>query len=267
MMTVKNLTAGYGRQKILEGINFSLEPGTVTTLVGPNGCGKSTLLRTLARLLPKLGGEILLQGQAQENYGRKEFARLVSVLPQSRDIPALEAQGFVAHGRYPHLGFGDRLKEGDWTEIRRAMEETGTAHLRGRELSSLSGGERQRVYLAMCLAQNTQCLLLDEPTTYLDIGQKYELLDLLCRIAAQGKTVIMVLHDLSLAFEYSHKIAVLSQGRLQSLGSPQAVYEERVIDRVFGVHSAQASLEGARQFLFLKSKEERKLCATESEHS
>ena len=198
-------------------------------------------------------GQVLYNGRELGRFGRKEFARLVSILPQTRDVPAIRAGQLVAHGRYPHLSFGRDLTQADREKIAWAMEVTGTTALKDKELSQLSGGERQRVYLAMTLSQDTDILFLDEPTTYLDIGQKYEMLELIAQVNAMGKTVVMVLHDLPLAFSYSHQVVVLEKGRLAAQGPAAQVFASGVPARVFGVKSQALEVDGCQEYFFYQA--------------
>lgn len=254
MIELKQVTAGYPGNKVLDQVSLTLESGKITSLIGPNGCGKTTLLRAACGLLPLLGGQVLYDGKELGKFGRKEFARLVSILPQTRDVPSIRVEQLVAHGRYPHLSFGRNLTWADREKIHWAMEETGTLALGGKELSQLSGGERQRVYLAMTLCQDTEILFLDEPTTYLDIGQKYEMLELISQINRMGKTVVMVLHDLSLAFSYSHRIVVLEQGKIAAQGDTQKVFDSGVPAQVFGVRSQTLTVGNHREYLFFQDR-------------
>ena len=251
MIELRHVTAGYPGHLVLEDVSLTLPSGKITALIGPNGCGKTTLLRAACGLLPLAGGQIFFGGRELGQFRRREFARLVALLPQTRDVPAIRVEQLVAHGRYPHLSFGRDLTQADREKIRWAMEVTGTTALQNKELSQLSGGERQRVYLAMTLSQDTDILFLDEPTTYLDIGQKYEMLELIARVNALGKTVVMVLHDLSLAFSYSHQVVVLEQGKIAAQGEAQPVFDNGVPPRVFGVSSQCITLDGREEYLLL----------------
>ena len=250
MIELDRVTAGYPGRPVLQDIRLGFETGEITSLIGPNGCGKTTLLRAACGLLPLQGGQVLYDGKPLGKFGRKEFARLAAILPQTRDIPSIRAGQLVAHGRYPHLGFGRDLTKADREKIAWAMEATGTAGLAEKELSQLSGGERQRVYLAMTLAQDTQVLFLDEPTTYLDIGQKFEVMELVRQIHRMGKTVVMVLHDLPLAFSYSHRVVVLEKGQVAAQGPADHVFESGVPARVFGVQSQALTVNGRKEYLF-----------------
>lgn len=250
MIELRHVTAGYPGHLVLEDVSLTLPSGKITALIGPNGCGKTTLLRAACGLLPLAGGQIFFGGRELGQFRRREFARLVALLPQTRDVPAIRAEQLVAHGRYPHLSFGRDLTKADREKIAWAMEVTGTAALGDKELTQLSGGERQRVYLAMTLAQDTEILYLDEPTTYLDIGQKYEMLDLVRQVNRLGKTVVMVLHDLPLAFSYSHQVAVLEKGAAAAQGEARQVFLSGVPARVFGVKSQTLEVDGREEFFF-----------------
>lgn len=250
MVAFSKIAAGYGGQAALQDISFTAPRGKTTTLIGPNGCGKTTLLKTACGLLEPLSGAVAIDGRERKALGRKEWARLCGLLPQVREVPALTVEALVAHGRYPHLSFGRDLTAKDHEAIRRAMEETGILGLRGRSLGQLSGGERQRAYLAMTLAQDPAVFFLDEPTTYLDIGQKYEMLGLIARLRQRGKTVVMVLHDLPLAFAYSDFIAVLGEGRLLAFGESRAVFQSGVPGEAFGVQSTSVTINGREEYLF-----------------
>ena len=248
MLERRGIAAGYGGTPVLRGVSFTVPKGSLTALIGPNGCGKTTLLRAAARQLPLLAGEILLDGRPVSSYGRTEFARKAAFMPQVRSVPAITAGALVAHGRFPHLGFSRRLRPEDRAAVQAAMEATGVADWANRDLRALSGGERQRVYLAMALAQDTDLILLDEPTTYLDPGRQFELLDLIASLPGRGKTVVMVLHDLSHALRYSTQLLLLEQGRLVQRGTPEELYAGGQLDRVFGIRSRRAP-DGSYYFL------------------
>lgn len=248
MLELRGIAAGYGGTPVLREVSFTVPKGSLTALIGPNGCGKTTLLRAAARQLPLLAGEILLDGRPVSSYGRTEFARKAAFMPQVRSVPAITAGALVAHGRFPHLGFSRRLRPEDRAAVQAAMEATGVADWANRDLRALSGGERQRVYLAMALAQDTDLILLDEPTTYLDPGRQFELLDLIASLPGRGKTAVMVLHDLSHALRYSTQLLLLEQGRLVQRGTPEELYAGGQLDRVFGIRSRRAP-DGSYYFL------------------
>lgn len=250
MIEFQNVSAGYGGKAVVRRISFTAPKGKVTSLIGPNGQGKTTLLRTAGGLLAPQEGQVILNGRPVDSYRRRELARLAAMLPQVRETPAITVERLVAHGRYPHLGFGRELTQADRDLAEQAMEEAGVQNLKGRELGSLSGGERQRAYIAMALAQDSDVLLLDEPTTYLDIGQRYEVLELIRRLNARGKTVLMVLHDLALAFAYSDYVALIHGGELRAFGSADEVFQSGTVEAAFGVRAARLPIDGKERYIF-----------------
>lgn len=241
MIEFQSVSGGYPGRQVLREVSFSVEPGTLTALIGPNGCGKTTLLRTAARRLPASGGRILLEGRPIGEYGRKEFARTAAFLPQSRSVPGITVRALVSHGRFPYLGFSRRLREADRAAVRRAMEITATEEWAERDLRELSGGERQRVYLAMALAQDTGTILLDEPTAFLDLYRQFELLELLRRLSGEGKAILIVLHDLALALQYSDRLVLIENGRVAAAGLPEQIAAQGELDRVFRVQTHRAA--------------------------
>lgn len=248
MIRFQSIRAGYPGREVLKGVSFTVPRGTVTSLVGPNGCGKTTLLKTACGLIRPRSGAVLLDGRPIGSYKRRELARKLAMLPQSREIPALTVERLAACGRYPHLGPGAALTEKDRRAVDEALALAGALELRHRELKELSGGERQRAYLAMALCQDSDVLLLDEPTTYLDIGQKNQVMELVRSLNARGRTILAVLHDLPLAFEYSDYVAVMAGGELLAFGSPEETREAAAA--AFGVRQAAVTLDGRERTVF-----------------
>ena len=240
MFELQQVSVGYDHLPLLQDVSFTVQGGQLTTLVGTNGCGKTTLLKAIARQLPLLGGQVQLQGRPIQNYDRKEFARTAAFMPQVRNIPEITVRGLVSHGRFPYLGRSRQMTTKDKAAVQAAMEATGVARWADRDLRELSGGERQRVYLAMALAQGGDAILLDEPTTYLDASAQFELLELLRGLAGQGKAVLLVLHDLAQALQYSDRVAVLAGGKLAAFDTPPRLFESKILDEIFGVTICRA---------------------------
>lgn len=250
MIELKNLCGGYGTRQLLHNITVSLPDCSIIAVVGPNGCGKSTLLRTICGLIPPVRGEILLNGTAQQEYTQNQLARTVSFLPQNRVPPSIQAETLVLHGRFPYMGYPRHYREEDKKIAREAMEWAGISHLRHRNVSTLSGGEQQKVYLAMLLAQNTPIVLMDEPTAYLDISQKFDVIRLARDMKQAGKTVVMVLHDLELALKYADRILLMEQGNLRSFGTPETVVSSGELARVFQVRLQTLESSQGIQYFF-----------------
>ncbi|UAK31627.1 ABC transporter ATP-binding protein [Nocardia asteroides] len=231
----EGVTLGYGDRVIVDGLSLAIAPGVVTTVIGPNGCGKSTLLRSLGRLLRPRHGRVLLDGKAISTMKTKDVARIVGMLPQSPVAPeGLTVADLVARGRHPHQSWFRQWSDTDESEVTTALEQTGIADLADRALDELSGGQRQRAWISMALAQGTDILLLDEPTTYLDLAHSIEVLDLVDRLHADlGRTVVMVLHDLNLAIRYSDQLVVMHDGRVVATGAPGEVVSVELLREVF----------------------------------
>ena len=246
MLELKHVSVGYSGHVVLEDVSLALRPGRVLVLLGPNGCGKSTLLRAMAGLLPPLGGEILLDGK-RERHSR-EAARRLAYLPQSRAVPSITARRMVLHGRFPYLSYPRRYRREDYEAVDRALRLADALELADRPLPELSGGQRQKVYLAMALAQETETILMDEPTTYLDIRRQLETLRLVRRLAEEGRAVALVLHDLCLALTTADDVAVLGEGRLLALNGPEEIYRSRVLDRMMGVRLDRAARPGGWRY-------------------
>lgn len=234
MLELRKLTAGYPGHPVLKDICLTIPEGRITVLAGPNGCGKSTLLKAIAGILPGKG-QIYLSGQPLHSLPPKELARKIACLPQSRPIPEITTERLVLHGRFPYLSYPRRYRAEDQRIAREAMERLGISGLAERSVSSLSGGQRQKVYIAMALAQDTPVVLLDEPTTFLDIAHQLQLLELARFLADSGKTVVLVLHDLAMALEYGDHLVILDRGNVAASGEPERVFSSGCLKEVFGV--------------------------------
>lgn len=239
VLHVRRLVAGYGDTTILDGLDLDVPPGKITAIVGANACGKSTLLRTMARLLSPKGGEVLLDGAAIHRLPARTLARTLGLLPQSPVAPeGITVADLVSRGRHPHHGLFARWTRKDDEAIAAALDATRTTALTERAVDELSGGQRQRVWIAMALAQETELLLLDEPTTFLDISHQVEVLDLLTDLNRQrGTTVVMVLHDLNLAARYADHLVAMAGGRVHATGHPDQVLTADMVRTVFDLDS------------------------------
>lgn len=250
MITLQNLRAGYPDRPVLEDVSLDFRPGEVLAILGPNGCGKSTLLRASNGLLAKSGGEVLVDGVPLERLSAKEIAKKIAYLPQSRTTPNITAGRMVLHGRFPYLSYPRRYSREDHEMVKKALDWVGAGELAPRMLPELSGGQRQKVYLALALAQDTSTILMDEPTTYLDVGCQLEVMALARRLAEEGRAVVMVLHDLTLALRCAHRAALLWEGRVCQLGTPEELFEGRALERVMGVTLGRVETEDGWRYFY-----------------
>lgn len=235
MIALKDLTVGYHGEALLSQVNLEFPQGQVTVLLGPNGCGKSTLLKTVLGLLPPLGGEILYDGEPISSLSGGAVARKAAYMAQNHTVPSIVAQRMVLHGRFPYLSFPRKYRKEDHEAVRRALETAGGLDLSNRPMQELSGGQRQKVYLAMALAQETGTILMDEPTTWLDIRHQLEVMATARALAESGRAVGLVSHDLCLALRTADRVAVLAQGALQLAAPPEEAFASGVLDQAFGV--------------------------------
>jgi iron complex transport system ATP-binding protein len=231
------LTVGYDGADVVAGLDLEIPGEKVTAVVGANGCGKSTLLRALARIVRPRAGTVLLDGRSIRELPSREVARRLGLLPQSPVAPdALTVEDLVARGRYPHQGLFRQWSPDDEAAVEEALVATSMIDLRARPVDELSGGQRQRAWIAMTLAQQTSLLLLDEPTTFLDLAHQIEVLDLLdALVAERGRTVVMVLHDLNQACRYADHLVALRDGRIHAAGAPGDVVDAAFVRDVFGL--------------------------------
>lgn len=236
-LQAQQVALGYDGRQIVHDLSLSIPDGSFTAVVGANGCGKSTLLRGLARLLKPQTGAIVLDGKAIHEFSTKEVARRLGLLPQSQAAPdAISVRDLVARGRYPHQTLLRQWTPADQAAVDSALDLTGTTQLAGRSFDELSGGQRQRVWLALALAQQTDLLLLDEPTTYLDIAHQIDVLDLCDRLRRErGATLVAVLHDLNLAARYATHLVAMKDGMIAAEGAPSQIITPSLIQHVFGL--------------------------------
>ncbi|MEX3624860.1 ABC transporter ATP-binding protein [Viridibacillus arvi] len=231
----KSLTLGYGDSVIIKDLNIAIPKGEITVLIGGNGCGKSTLLRSIARLLKPTHGTVLLEAEDVFKLSTKQVAKKLSILPQSPTAPeGLTVLQLVKQGRYPYQSWRKQWTKEDEEIVLNALEATGVAELKDKPVDELSGGQRQRAWIAMTLAQDTDIILLDEPTTYLDLTHQIEILDLLYELNIQeNRTIIMVLHDINLACRYAHHIITVANQTVYKKGKPEDIINETLIKDVF----------------------------------
>ncbi len=238
-METKNLQVKYGDKLVLKNANFKVNNGEIVTVIGPNGSGKTTLIKALSRCIKATSGNVYLDGKDIYQIPTKKIATEMAILPQVKNVSAdVTIENLVSYGRYPHLGFGKRIKKDDKDIISWAIEKTGLIKLKDRYIATLSGGERQRAWIAMALAQKPKILILDEPTTYLDISYQLEVLELVKELnESLGITVIMVLHDLNQAARYSDNIYVLKDGEICEYGIPNNIIKSTLLKDVFRIEA------------------------------
>ncbi|MEW1891750.1 ABC transporter ATP-binding protein [Streptomyces sp. NPDC085659] len=237
-LAARGIRVGYGGRTVIDGLDVEIPSGVVTTIIGPNGCGKSTLLRTLTRLLKPAGGAVVLDGEDIASLRTRDVAKKLGLLPQAPVAPeGLTVSDLVARGRHPHQSWLRQWSSDDADIVRKALALTGVADLADRPVDSLSGGQRQRVWISMTLAQGTDLLLLDEPTTYLDLAHAIDVLDLVDDLHESGCTVVMVLHDLNLATRYSDNLVVMRDGSVLAQGHPRDVITAELLDEAFGLRA------------------------------
>ena len=238
-LRVEQLSSGYEKQTVFTNLNISIQRGKITTIIGPNGCGKSTLLKTIGRILKQKSGKIFLQEQNMAAISTKEIAKRLAFLSQNPEAPSqLKVEELVTYGRYPHRKRVGVLTKEDTEMIEWAMSVTKTSEFRSREISQLSGGQRQKVWLAMALAQETDILLLDEPTTYLDMAHQLDVLKIVERLNKRHQcTIVMVLHDINHAARFSDELIAMKNGEIIKVGPPKEILTEEVMEGIFQIHA------------------------------
>lgn len=233
-LRAERVTLGYDARTVSTDLSVEVPDGSFTVIIGPNACGKSTLLRSLSRLLPPSQGAVLLDGRSLRDYRPKEVARSIGLLPQSAIAPdGITVVDLVSRGRFPYQKLVRQWTDADENAVWDALEATNVAELADREVAQLSGGQRQRVWAAMAIAQQTPLLLLDEPTTYLDISHQIELLDVFADLNRAGTTIVAVLHDLNQAARYATHLVVMCAGEVVATGAPRDVLTAELVERVY----------------------------------
>lgn len=251
MVELSGLCVGYGERPVLQGVSLSFPPGQVTILLGPNGCGKSTLLKAALGLIPVKEGAVRYDGQDIRSLSPKEIARKAAYLAQSRGVPNITAKRMVLHGRFPYLSYPRRYRPEDYEKAREALAWADALDLADRPMGQISGGQRQKVYLAMALAQQAPAILMDEPTTWLDPKHQLEVMATARRLAAEGRAVGLVSHELSLALRTADHVALLAGGRLAAWGTPEQVYQSGALEEAFGVKIGRMETENGWHYYYL----------------
>ena len=235
MIELKGLYAAYDGAEVLHGIDARFPKGKISVLCGPNGCGKSTTIKALLRLVPEVRGRITIGDTPLETLTPKELAQRVAYVPQSRNVPDITVYRLIMHGRFPYLSYPRRYRKEDHACVHAALHRMELEGLAQRKLESLSGGQRQKAYMAMALAQDTDVIVLDEPTNFLDIRNQYELLAQTRALTEMGKTVIMILHDFELILHCADHVILLGDGEVRAAGTARAVLESDALRETFGV--------------------------------
>ena len=250
MIEIKNLCIEYDGKKALNDISLNFDEGRLTVLTAPNGGGKSTLLKAAAGLQEMKSGSIRIDGREIGDWSRTELARRVAYMSQNRNTPNIQAKKMVLHGRFPYLSYPRKYRKEDYEAAAEALRQTDAEELANRFVPELSGGQRQRIYLAMTLAQGTDAIFLDEPLNFLDVKHQTGLLKLARRLADEGKTVVLVIHDIRLALQEADTIAVLQDGKLIASGTPEEVYASGTIQKVFEVDIDFVMTESGRRYFY-----------------
>lgn len=248
MLEVRKLHSGYSGTEVLHGVSLVAQAGKITVVIGPNGCGKSTLLRAICGINPAKAGQVLLDGKDLLKLPRNLLAQKIAYLPQNRQIPDITVERLVLHGRFPYLNYPRRYRQTDYEAAARAMEQMNLTDLTQTPLNRLSGGQQQRAYIAMALAQDTPVILLDEPTAYLDISYQLQLMQQARNLARQGKTVLMVIHDLPRAMQTADALILMECGSIAFQGTPEELFRSGGVNRVFDIRLGRAETNGGWQY-------------------
>lgn len=236
---VENLSISYGKKNVVKNVSFEVKEGEIVCIIGPNGSGKSTILKAISRCIKPIEGRVLLDGMDIRKKSSKDTAKKIAILPQIKSAPPdIKVKELISYGRYPHMKFGKGLKNTDKEIISWAIKKTGLFDMKERAVETLSGGERQRAWIAMTLCQKPQILIMDEPTTYLDIQYQIDTLELIKELNEKLKiTIIMVLHDLNQAARYADRVLAINKGTLLAFGKPKDVLNERLFKDVFNINA------------------------------
>lgn len=251
MLEFQNVSVSVSRTPILKDISVQFEKGEITSIIGPNGCGKTTLLQTLNGISTVSSGKIIIDGEDYLSLGVKERAKRLSFMSQFREsAPCISVKGLVEHGRFPYMGFSRMMSAEDRACVERALEYVQIRDYRHSMVNELSGGLQQRVYLAMQLAQNSPYMVMDEPMNYLDFSSQRQMYGLIWGLKKEGKTIIVVQHDLNRALQLSDRIVVMSDRKIAGAGTPKECIDSGLIERVFECRVSSVSIDGVNQYIF-----------------
>ncbi|MBR5730597.1 MAG: ABC transporter ATP-binding protein [Firmicutes bacterium] len=235
MIRISGLKVSFEAGEVLRGVDAEFPEGKISVIIGPNGSGKSTTVKSLLRLVDAASGEISIDGEPLDSFTQKELAKKVAYLPQGRNVPDITVGNMVMHGRFPYLSYPRRYRPEDYEKVEQALKWMGLGELSSRKMETLSGGQRQKAYMAMALAQDTDIVVMDEPTTFLDIRNQFELLDRARMLTGMGKTVIMILHDFEAVLHYADHVVLISGGLVKKAGTAEEVLRSAELEEAFGV--------------------------------
>lgn len=255
MIELKNVSVGYEGKTVVHDVSGTFEKGQISVLVGPNGCGKSTLLKSIVRIVSHTSGEILVNEISTREMNSKQLARTTAYLAQNKKAPDISVMKMVLHGRFAHLGYPRKYRSKDIEIAKHALCWAGMEGEAETLVSKLSGGMQQKVYIAMALAQDTEAILMDEPTTYLDVAHQLRLMEMARKLAMAGKAVVMVLHDLTQAMQIADKVIVMKEGRIISQGTADEVYESKSLQKAFNVEIDRVAAKNGWNYFCILNKQ------------
>ncbi len=250
MIKIENVSAGYRKKEVLHGVSLSVEDSRIVTIIGQNGCGKSTLIKAMLGFVPMTQGSVQLNSVAVSQASPQKVAQTAAYLPQMHQNGDISVGRLVLHGRFPYLSYPRSYRKEDKEIAYNAMERMGIAELSQVPLSELSGGLRQKAYIAMALAQQTPIIVMDEPTTFLDIGEQMKFMQLCRELTAEGKTVVLVLHDVISALSISDRIAVMHHGRIIQFGAPKEILESDALQKLYGIRVCTIETQNGVQYYY-----------------
>ncbi len=252
MIEIKNLSCGYNGKEIVHNVDLCFEKSDVNIILGPNGCGKSTLMKAMVGVLNVKDSMICIDGKDINKYKDVERAKKIAFMPQIRNVPSMSVFDFMMCARYPYLGLSKVPEKVDVEAVENAIKVCGISEYSTSSIKKLSGGERQKVYFAFMLAQQTDILMLDEPTTYLDVKREFEILDMIKNMKKDEKTIVIILHDICHALKYADKIVVMDKGKIEAFGTPEQILESGVLEKIYNIKLHKIEFEGDTEYIIKK---------------